>query len=287
MTIEKKIGPMDLSTFKSKGQKFSMLSVYDYPTAKLASEAGIETLLVGDSLAMTVLGHPDTISVTFEEMLHHVKAVSRGAGNSMVVADMPFLSYQTSTRDAVKNAGKFLKEGRADAVKIECGRNSFKTVRAIYDAGIPIMAHIGLTPQSFGQLGGMRVQGKSINNALRMIDDAKLFEEAGAFSILMECVPSDIAKLVSQEVSVPTISYGAGPHCDCQGLVSSDVLGLFQQFLPKFSRRYTDLSKQIRQAFKSYHEDVVSEQFPAEENCYPIPQQTLDDILSALEKRKI
>ena len=287
MTVEKKIGPMDLSTFKSKGQKFSMLSVYDYPTAKLASEAGIETLLVGDSLAMTVLWHPDTISVTFEEMLHHVKAVSRGAGNSMVVADMPFLSYQTSTRDAVKNAGKFLKEGIADAVKIECGRNSFKTVRAIYDAGIPIMAHIGLTPQSSGQLGGMRVQGKSINNALRMIDDAKLFEEAGAFSILMECVPSDIAKLVSQEVSVHTISYGAGPHCDCQGLVSSDVLGLFQPFLPKFSRRYTDLSKQIREAFKSYHEDVVSEQFPAEENCYSIPQQTLDEILSALDKRKI
>ncbi|WP_420416925.1 3-methyl-2-oxobutanoate hydroxymethyltransferase [Pacificispira sp.] len=274
-----------MAAYKRDGRKFAMLSVYDCPTARIAAAAGIETLLVGDSLAMTVLGHPDTVSVTTEEMLHHVKAVSRGAGTSMVVADMPFLSYQTSPRDAVLNAGRFMKEGRADAVKIECGRNAAPTVAAIHDAGIPIVAHIGLTPQSAGQLGGLKVQGKTVDTALKLIDDARAYQDAGAFAILMECVPAEIARLVSDALDVPTISYGAGPHCDCQGLVSSDVLGLFDAFLPKFSRRYAELATDIGKALSSYHADVVAGRFPATENCYGLPADILEELAVRLDER--
>lgn len=258
-----------------------MMSVYDYPTARFAEAAGIESLLVGDSLAMTVLGHTDTVSVTTEEMLHHVKAVSRGAERAMVVADMPFLSYQTSQRDAVWNAGRFLKEGRADAVKVECGRNAHPTVQAIHDAGIPVIAHIGLTPQSAGQLGGLKVQGKSVDDAMRLIDEAVTLEEAGAFAILMECVPAEIGRLVNDALTVPTISYGAGAHCDAQGLVCADILGMFDAFLPKFSKRYADLGDAAIEAFRSYRDDVIAGRFPAPENCYSVP----DGVISELEQR--
>ena len=284
--LEKKFGPLDAAICKSEGRKFTMLSVYDYPTARLAAASNIETLLVGDSLAMTVLGHTDTVSVTTDEMLHHVKAVSRGAGNSMVVADMPFLSYQTSLRDAVMNAGRFMKEGRADVVKIECGRNSQKTISAIHNAGIPVIAHIGLTPQSAGQLGGLKVQGKSVDAALRMIDDARSYEEAGAFAVLMECVPAEIARLVSESLKVPTISYGAGPNCDCQGLVSADVLGMFDAFLPKFSRRYVDLGLEVSNAFSKYRDDVLAGHFPGEENCYGISAETVEEIEKLLAQKE-
>ena len=267
---KEKFAPQDMLACKREGRKFTMLSVYDFPTARIATEAGIDSLLVGDSLAMTVLGHRDTVAVTLEEMLHHVKAVARGAGRPMVVADMPFLSYQISPRDAILNAGRFMKEGLADAVKIEGGANAVPLLAAIHNAGIPVIGHIGLTPQSAGQLGGLVLQAKTTASAMQMMDDALALENAGAFAVLMECVPAEVARLVAQYLTVPTISYGAGPHCDGQGLVSSDVLGLFDAFKPKFSKRYCDLGIEIKRAFENYRTEVLAGSFPDAEHSYGI-----------------
>jgi 3-methyl-2-oxobutanoate hydroxymethyltransferase len=286
---DKKFGPADMAVCKNEARKFTMLSVYDFPTARIASSAGIDSLLVGDSLAMTVLGHKDTVAVTVEEMLHHVKAVSRGAGRPMVVADMPFMSYQSSPRDAVINAGRFLKEGGAEAVKIEGGRKLKATVAAIHDAGIPIIGHIGLTPQSAGQLGGLKVQAKTVESARGLVEDAMALQDAGAFAVLMECVPAEVARVVGDRLTVPTISYGAGPYCDGQGLVSSDVLGLFDLFLPKFSKRYVDLGAEIGRAFEAYKDEVLGGDFPDPEHCYVVSPEVvseLENILSNKENQK-
>jgi 3-methyl-2-oxobutanoate hydroxymethyltransferase len=268
---------------KQQGRKFTMLSIYDYPTARIATEAGIDSILVGDSLAMTVLGQRDTIAVTMDEMLHHVKAVARGAGRSMVVADMPFLSYQTSPRDAVFNAGRFMKEGLADAVKVEGGAAVAPILAAINRAGIPVIAHIGLTPQSAGQLGGLKVQAKTSETAMRLLKDALQLEEAGACAILMECVPAEVARLVSERLVVPTISYGAGPHCDGQGLVSSDVLGLFDEFKPKFSKRYCELGLEIKRAFAAYRSEVLAGTFPDTAHTYGVN----NDVLAELSRKLV
>jgi len=265
----------DMQRCKDEGRKFTMLSIYDYPTALLADRAGLDTILVGDSLAMTALGHADTVSVTLDEMLHHVKAVARAASSPMVVADMPFLSYQVSQRDAIANAGRFLKEGRADAVKLEGGSPIAATVAAIHGAGIPVMGHIGLTPQSAAQLGGLKVQGKDARAAQALIDDALLLEDAGAFAVIMECVPAQVARIVTERLSVPSISYGAGPHCDGQGMVSADMLGMFERFMPKFAKQYVDLGSQILKAFEAYREEVSTGAFPGDEHSYHIDAEQL------------
>ena len=283
--IKEKFTPLSACACRREKRKFSMLSVYDYPTAKYAEEAGVNSLLVGDSLAMTVLGHNDTVSLTMEEMLHHVKAVSRASQYSMVVADMPFMSYQISTQQAVENAGRFLKEGRADAVKVEGGYQMAETVKAIYSAGISVIGHIGLTPQSSGQLGGLKVQGKTLESAKKLLNDAISLQQAGAFSILMECIPAKIASVIHAKLDVPTISYGSGSDLDAQGLVAADVLGLFDLFKPKFSKRYAEIGTGIKSAFSKYHEEVISRKFPYTENQYSVSELVLEKFLLHLKNK--
>lgn len=278
-----KITPIDLRQCKERGQKITMLSVYDYPLALLAERAGFDTMLVGDSLAMTALGYQSTVPLTVEEMLHHVKAVARAARGAMVVADMPFLSYQLSERDAILNAGRFLKEGGADAVKIEGGATMVTTLGAIHRAGIPVMGHIGLTPQSAAQLGGLKVQGKTATDARRLIDDALALEAAGACAIILECVPDEVARIVTARLRVPTISYGAGLHCDGQGLVSADMLGLFDRFTPKFAKRYAEIGAQILKVFETYREEVLAGSFPDDEHSYHIESRELAALEAAAD----
>jgi 3-methyl-2-oxobutanoate hydroxymethyltransferase len=265
-----KVTPVDLQARKREGRKITMLSVYDYPMALLADRAGLDTLLVGDSLAMTALGYPSTVPLKLEESLHHVKAVARAAKTAMVVADMPFMSYQPSERDAIIAAGRFLQEGMADAVKIEGGGAMVATLGAIHRAGVPIMGHVGLTPQNAAQLGGLKVQGKTAEAARRMLDDALALEDAGAFVVILECVPDEVSRLITERLRVPTISYGAGPHCDGQGMVSADMFGLFEGFKPKFAKRYLELGAQIQKTFETYCEEVRAGRFPADEHTYHI-----------------
>jgi 3-methyl-2-oxobutanoate hydroxymethyltransferase len=263
-----KITPVDFQLRKREGRKITMVSVYDYPLAMLAEKAGLDSLLVGDSLAMTALGLPSTVALTLEESLHHVRAVARAAKTAMVVADMPFLSYQTSERDAILNAGRFLKEAAADAVKVEGGEAVAPTLRAIHRAGIPVMGHIGLTPQSAAQLGGLKVQAKDAVGARQLVHDALELERAGAFAVILECVPEEVARVVTARLQVPTISYGAGVHCDGQGLVSADMIGLFDRFTPKFAKRYADVGGQILKVFEQYREEVLAGRFPDAEHSY-------------------
>ena len=265
-----KLTPMDLQVLKQQGCKITMLSVYDYPLALLAERAGLDTILVGDSLAMTALGYQSTVPLTMEESLHHVKAVARAAKGAMVIADMPFLSYQAAERDAILNAGRFLKEGAADAVKVEGGASIAPTLAAIHRTGIPVMGHIGLTPQSAAQLGGLKVQGRSAASARRLIDDALALEEAGAFVVILECVPDEVARIVTARLRVPTVSYGAGIHCDGQGMVSADMLGLFDRFTPKFAKRYAEVGAEILKAFTAYRDEVVAGRFPDDAHSYHI-----------------
>jgi 3-methyl-2-oxobutanoate hydroxymethyltransferase len=259
-----------------------MLSIYDYAIALLADRAGLDTILVGDSLAMTALGYDSTVAVTLDEMLHHTRAVSRAAKRAMVVADMPFMSYQVSIEEAVRNAGRFLKEAGADAVKVEGGRTIVPTLASIHNVGIPVIGHIGLTPQSAAQLGGLKVQGGDAGAATRLLEDALALEAAGAFAVILECVPREVARLITERLRVPTISYGAGVHCDGQGLVSADLLGLFEQFTPRFAKRYVDLAPQISGAFQSYCAEVVAGTFPDAEHSYGINAAELEKLERAL-----
>jgi len=275
MTERRKITPHDLQARKREGRKITMLSIYDYPLALLAERAGLDTILVGDSLAMTALGHENTVSVTLEEMLHHVKAVARAARSAMVVADMPFMSYQPSERDAILAAGRFMKEGMADAVKVEGGAEMAPILGAIHRAGVPVMGHIGLTPQSAAQLGGLKVQGRTAQAARKLVADAAALQAAGAFAVILECVPGEVSRLVTESLRVPTISYGAGVHCDGQGMVSADMLGLFERFKPKFAKRYVDLAPQILKAFETYRDEVAAGGFPADEHTYAIDPKEL------------
>jgi 3-methyl-2-oxobutanoate hydroxymethyltransferase len=271
----RKITPLDIQARKREGRKITMLSIYDYPLALLADRAGLDSILVGDSLAMTALGHESTVFVTLEEMLHHVKAVARAARTPMVVADMPFMSYQASERDAILAAGRFMKEGMADAVKVEGGASMAPILGAIHRAGIPVMGHIGLTPQSASQLGGLKVQGRTAEAARKLMDDAFALQEAGAFAVILECVPGEVSRLITARLRVPTISYGAGVHCDGQGMVSADMLGLFDRFKPKFAKRYVDLAPQILKVFETYRDEVVAGRFPADEHTYTIDPKEL------------
>ncbi len=263
---------------KDEGTKISMLTAYDYSTAKLVDEAGVNSILVGDSLGMVMLGYEDTLSVTMEDMIHHTAAVSRGAKNALVIADMPFMSYEPSVELAVKNAGRLMKEGRANAVKLEGGVRVAAQIKAITTAGIPVCAHIGLTPQSVNAFGGFKVQGKTEEGAQQMIDDALAIQEAGAFAVVLECVPAKLAALISEKLSIPTIGIGAGAGCDGQVLVYQDMLALFSDFKPKFVKHFGNIGPQMTAAFKAYDEEVKAGTFPAEEHTFKIDEETLSKL---------
>ena len=263
---------------KENGDKLTMLTAYDYSTAKMIDEAGIDSILVGDSLGMVCLGYPDTLSVTMEDMIHHTKAVTRGAKEAFVVADMPFMSYQTSVYDAVVNAGRLIKEGHAHAVKLEGGMEVCEQIRAIVKASIPVCAHIGLTPQSVNAFGGFSVQGKGEEAAKRLIEEAKAGEEAGAFAVVLECVPEALATLITQQISIPTIGIGAGAGCDGQVLVYQDMLGLYSDFVPKFVKQFKKLDSEMKDGFRAYREEVRAGLFPAKEHTFKIDETVLNKL---------
>ena len=262
----KKVTTLTLRQKKERGEPITMLTGYDYPTALAEDQAGVDVILVGDSLGMVVLGYPTTLPVTMDEMLHHCRAVARGAKSALLVGDMPFMSYQASVEEAVRNAGRFLQQAGMDTVKLEGGRERADAVRAIVGAGIPVMGHLGLTPQSINQLGGFRTQGKNAAAAKRLLEDALLLEEAGCYSIVLESVPTRLAEFISKKLSIPTIGIGAGIGCDGQVLVSHDLLGLFDRFTPKFVKKYADLNGEMKRAFGEYLADVQARQFPAAEH---------------------
>lgn len=263
---------------KQDGDKITMLTAYDYSTAKLMDEAGVNSILVGDSLGMVVLGYEDTISVTMEDMIHHTAAVSRGAKNALVVGDMPFMSYQASVYDAVVNAGRLMKEGRCQAVKLEGGAAVCPQIKAITDAQIPVVAHIGLTPQSINMFGGFKVQGKSEEAAKKLIEEAQAVEKAGAFAVVLECVPAKLAKLISEKISIPTIGIGAGAGCDGQVLVYQDMLAMFSDFKPKFVKQFADIGSAMKEAFAAYIHEVKAGTFPAEEHTFKISDEIINKL---------
>ncbi len=258
----------DLQQKKKNKHAITMLTAYDYPSATLVDEAGLDIILVGDSVAMTVLGHPDTVSITVDEMVHHCKAVARGAKRAFLIGDMPFLSYQIDAKESIRNAGRFIKEARMDAVKLEGGREVIESVRAIIDAGIPVMGHLGLTPQTATKLGGYKVQGKTEKSAKRMLEDAVALQQAGCFALVLESVPSKLAEAITDVFNIPTIGIGAGPSCDGQVLVFHDILGLFDQFTPKFVKQYANLREPVLKAIRTYRQEVESGAFPTDSHSF-------------------
>ena len=270
-----KVTTLRLQEMKRKGEKITVLTAYDYSTARLVDEAGVDVVLIGDSLGMVVLGYDSTLPVTMEDMLHHVRAVSRGTHNAMVVGDMPFMSYHVSSGESVRNAGRFLQESGANAVKLEGGREIADTVKAIVAAGIPVMGHLGLTPQAVNQLGGFRVQGRDEAAARKIIDDALTLQDAGAFSIVLECIPAALAKMVTSRLDIPIIGIGAGPHCDGQVLVFHDLVGLYSDFTPKFVKRYATLRSTVIDAVGKYKEEVREGVFPSPEHSFDMDEDEL------------
>ena len=264
-----------IKDMKQKGEKITMLTAYDYTTAKIIDEAGVPLILVGDSLGMVVLGYESTIPVTMEEMLHHTKAVVRGTKQAMVVGDMPFMTYHVSTSDALRNAARFIQEGGAQAIKLEGGVTVAEKVRSIVDCGIPVVGHIGLTPQSIHQLGGYKVQGKTSEAALKMVEDAQALEEAGAFAIILETIPAPLAAVITQKVGIPTIGIGAGAGCDGQVQVISDILGLFTGFVPKHAKQYAKMADTIRTAVSEYDKEVKAGSFPTDEQSFSMDESLL------------
>lgn len=279
----KKVTILSFHLKKQRSEPITMLTAYDYPTALVIDSVGIDSILVGDSLGMVVLGYENTLPVTMEDMLHHCKAVSRGARCALLIGDMPFMSYQAAVGDAVRNAGRFLQEAGMDAVKLEGGRERVDAIRAIVGSGIPVMGHLGLTPQSVHQLGGFRAQGKTANAAKRLLEDALILQEAGCFSIVLESVPKQLASLVSQRLEIPMIGIGAGDGCDGQVLVTHDLLGLYDRFTPKFARRYVELHAEMAQAISAYKADVESHQFPAEEHSITMSEEEWQALLGSLD----
>lgn len=265
---------------KEQGDKISMLTAYDYSTAKLMDQAGINSLLVGDSLGMVMLGYEDTLSVTMEDMIHHSRSVANGAQNALVVTDLPFMSYHISIPEAVANAGRLIKEGHSAAVKLEGGEAFSKTIQAITRASIPVMGHIGLTPQSIHAFGGFKVQGKTIEAAQKILQDALAVEKAGAFAIVLEAIPADLAALITKKLTIPTIGIGAGNQTDGQVLVYQDMLGMYGEMQPKFVKRYADLGAEMNSAIQHYKTEIQQEQFPAAEHTFSIAPE----IIAALEK---
>ncbi len=270
-----------VSTFlkmKAEGKKISMITAYDYTTARLVDESGIDSILVGDSLGNVMLGLGDTVSVTMEDMIHHGAAVARGTKNALVVVDMPFMSYQSSVHDAVVNAGRLMKEARANAVKLEGGVEVADRIRAIVDCQIPVCAHIGLTPQGINALGGFMVQGKTADSARKLLEDAHAVEEAGAFAVVLEAIPAELAERVSAELTIPTIGIGAGAGCDGQVLVNQDMLGMFHDFTPKFVRRFAEVGDVMLEAYRAYDAAVKDGSFPAAEHTYAAPAGVLENL---------
>ena len=263
---------------KQEGKKISMLTCYDYSTAKLMEEVGVNTILVGDSLGNTMLGYEDTIQVTMEDMIHHCAAVSRGLKNTFLVCDMPFMSYQSSVYDAVVNAGRLMKEGRAQMVKLEGGKEVCPQIEAIVKASIPVCAHLGLTPQSINALGGYKVQGKTEDAAQKLIDDARAVEAAGASMLVLECVPEKLATKITEELSIPTIGIGAGAGCSGQVLVYQDMLGMYSDFTPKFVKKYGELGESMKKCFKEYCSEVKNGTFPKEENSFKMSEEVMKQI---------
>jgi len=271
-----------VSTFldwKKENKKLTMLTAYDYSMAKVIDDSGVNAILVGDSLGMVALGYENTLSVTMEDMIHHSKAVARGAKSALIVVDMPFMSYQTSVYDAVVNAGRLVKEGGAHAVKLEGGEETvLKAIEAIVKAQIPVMGHLGLTPQSVNAFGGFKVQGKSIEAAKRIIEDAKKIEAAGAFALVLECIPDKLAEIISKELTIPTIGIGAGAGCDGQVLVYADMISLFSQFKPKFVKTYEDVGSMMKNAFTEYVREVQTGEFPGKEHTFKIDEEILQKL---------
>lgn len=267
-----------LSAQKQSGEKITMLTAYDYSTARLMDECGVNSILVGDSLGMVMLGYENTLPVTMEDMIHHTRAVTRGAKNAFVVADMPFMSYQTSVYDAVMNAGRLIKEGGAHAVKLEGGAEVCQQIKAITDASIPVVAHLGLTPQSVNAFGGFKVQGKSFERAKQILDDAMKIQQAGACAVVLECIPADLAQLITERLDIPTIGIGAGAGCDGQVLVYQDMLGMFSDLVPKFAKRFADVGTLMKEGFNAYIEQTRSGEFPAKEHTFKIDKEIIDKL---------
>jgi len=265
----------DLKAMKQRGEKIAMLTAYDYPTARLLDEAGVPIILVGDSLGMVVLGYDSTLPVTMADMLHHVRAVVRGTQRAHVVADMPFMSYQAGPEDALRNAGRFLQEAGAQSVKLEGGVSVAETVRRLVEAGIPVMGHIGLTPQSVNQFGGYKVQGKTPAAAVKLLNDAAALEQAGAYAVVLETIPAPLGKLISERLSIPTIGIGAGPHCDGQVQVLHDMLGLYPDFVPKHAKQYAHLAEEIGRAVREYVAEVQEGRFPTERESFRMAPEAL------------
>lgn len=269
---------LDFKKAKENNERISMLTAYDYSSAKLIDEAGIDAILIGDSLGMVSLGYEDTLSVTMEDMIHHTKAVARATKNALVVADLPFMSYQTSVYDAVYNAGRLIKEGRAHAVKLEGGIEMCDRIEAIVKSSIPVMAHIGLTPQSVNALGGFKVQGKDEKAAKALIEAAKVVEKAGAFAVVLECVPAKLAEIVTKELNIPTIGIGAGAQCDGQVLVYQDMIGMFSGFTPKFVKKYANIGDMMKEAFEGYNKEVKNGSFPSQEHTFKISEDVIEKL---------
>lgn len=275
---------VSLQNAKDNGKKITMLTAYDYTTAKIMDKAGINAILVGDSLGMVCLGYEDTLSVTMEDMIHHSAAVSRGVNEALIVTDLPFMSYQTSVYDAVVNAGRLMKEGRANAVKLEGGFEVCDRIKTITAASIPVMGHLGLTPQSVNAFGGYKVQGKTLDAAQKLIEEALAVEKAGAFALVLECVPEKLAAIITEKLHIPTIGIGAGANCDGQVLVYQDMLGMFDAISPKFVKQYDNLSERMISAFKAYISDVEIQAFPGKEHEFAIDADVIAQIKTKQEK---
>jgi 3-methyl-2-oxobutanoate hydroxymethyltransferase len=268
----------EIKEMKQRKEKIPMLTAYDYVTAKMVDEAGVPLILVGDSLGMVMLGYESTIPVTIEEMIHHTKAVVRGAKKALIIGDMPFMTYHVSVSDALYNAARFIQEGAAQAVKLEGGEVVAEKVRRLVDCGIPVMGHIGLTPQSMHQLGGFKVQGKAVEEAKKLLNDARVLEEAGAFAIVLECTPAPLSKLITERLTIPTIGIGAGPDCDGQVQVISDILGLYTDFVPKHAKQYARLAGEIKTAVSSYISEVKSLSFPTAKQSYTVDEGVIKQL---------
>lgn len=275
--MERRVAVTDLKAMKKRGEKIVMITAYDYPSARLVEEAGVPLILVGDTLGMVVLGYDTTVPVTVEDIIHHAKAVVRGTAKAHVVADMPFMSYQTGPEEALRNAGRMLKEAGAQSVKLEGGVAVAPTVKQLVDAGIPVMGHIGLTPQSVNQFGGYKVQGKTPAAAVKLINDAVALQEAGAYAVVLELVPAQLAQVISERIDIPTIGIGAGPGCDGQVQVFHDILGLFTEFLPKHARRYAEVGEAIVAAVREYAHDVREGHFPTDKESFIAKEDVFQD----------
>ncbi|MFH2102233.1 MAG: 3-methyl-2-oxobutanoate hydroxymethyltransferase [Chloroflexota bacterium] len=284
VTERKKVTTLNLRQKKERREPITMLTAYDYSTALAMDRAGVDAILVGDSLGMVVLGYETTLPVTMEDMLHHCRAVARGAKAAFLTGDMPFMSYQVSVEEAVRNAGRFLQQGGMDAVKLEGGRERLPGIRAIVEAGIPVMGHLGLTPQSVHQLGGFRSQGRTASAAIRLIQDALLLQGAGCFSLVLESIPSKLAALISKRLSIPTIGIGAGSGCDGQVLVTPDLLGIFDRFTPRFVKKYADLYTEMVKAFGTFIADVHAGAFPAAEHLIEMPDDEWDELTRLIDE---